>query len=528
MINPVKKECIAGVDIGGTNIKVLICDIQAHRIVLEKSPTLPAYIGTDGKTTDTGPQRRFHAQKLWEITAGTIRRAVSSMPEDCVLCGISVSCCGCTVILLDKQNQQIDFHAAAGAREQEVLYYAGFYSEEEFSARTGYPLDKENSGFHLSAYCHQTIGSRVAHVVNVDDYIAYKLCGELSRNYSTAVSCGMWDWERNIWLPEFLAQTGLTAQIMGAPADSGSPIGRVSPEASKETGLSQDVLVSTGGHDYECAAFACHSFVEGNLFNITGTIDMLASFNEEKLPANIPGCRHISDRHVIPGQRSCMMETLGAVQTEWLKNHIAADDTLGLTLTWTDFFQQIAPLYAEKSPRTELFLPKVFGTYIPRVDQRSFGMYCGLNRHTTAASLLLATIEGMCFQLRKMIHYMETGHVSYKNMILAGGGSKDPTWLQVKADILGMRLCIPDVEEASALGAALLAGVGCGLYRDHQEAGSVTRNANVHVIQPESARTAYFEELYQEIYLPLEQSMDVFDKKILKIKESRGNRYECN
>lgn len=528
MLNSVKKECIAGVDIGGTSIKVLICDTQAHRIVLEKSPTLPAYIGTDGKTTDTGPQRRFDANKLWTITAETIRHAVSALPKDCVLRGISVSCCGCTVILLDEQDQQIDLHMEAGAREQEILHYAGLYRDEEFSARTGYPLDKENSGFHLSAYCRQTIHNQIAHVVNVDDYIAYRLCGELSRNYSTAVSCGMWDWKTNRWLPEFLSRTGLTAQIMGIPTDSGIPIGKVSAKASKETGLPQDILVSTGGHDYECAAFACHSFVEGNLFNITGTIDMLASFDEEKLPANIQGCRHISDLHVIPGQRSCMMETPGAVQTEWLKNHIAANDTLGLTLSWEDFFQQIAPLYADKLPRTELFIPKVFGTYIPRVDQHSFGMYCGLNKHTTAAALLLATIEGMCFQLRKMICYMEDGHPPCKDMILAGGGSKDPTWLQVKADILGMRLCIPDVEEASALGAALLAGVGCGLYHSYQEAGRVTHNAEVRVIQPETARTDYFKELYHEIYLPLEQCMDTFDKKIMKIKESRGNRYECN
>lgn len=524
MINSVKKECIAGVDIGGTSIKVLICDIHAHPIVLKKSPTLPAYIGIDGKTTDTGPQRRFDAEKLWTITAKTIRQAACALPEDCVLRGISVSCCGCTVILLDEQNRQIDFHTGAEERVQEVFHYADFYSNEEFSARTGYPLDKENSGFHLSSYCRQTGGKRIAHVLNVDDYIIYKLCGELSRNYSTAASCGMWDWKTNNWLPEFLGRTGLTSQIMGTPTDSGIPVGKISSKASKETGLSQDVLVSTGGHDYECAAFACHSFVDGNLFNITGTIDMLASFNNEKLPVNIRECRHISDRHVIPGYQSCMMETPGAVQTEWLKNNIVASDALGLDLTWETFFNHITPLYNDRSLRTELFIPKVFGTYIPHVDQHSFGMYCGLSRQTTAASLLLATIKGMCFQLQSMIDYMKAGRISYKDMVLAGGGSKDSTWLQVKADILGIRLCIPDVEEASALGAALLAGIGCGLYHNHQEAGKVTRNAKVHVIHPDADRTAYFKELYHEVYLPLEQCMNVFDKKIIRIKESRGKK----
>ena len=521
-MNGTMTEVLAGVDIGGTSVKVLVCDARGRKVCLQKSSTLPAYLGTDGKTPDTGPQRRFDGEKLWLITAQTIARAMKELPQGCRLRSIAVSSCGCTVLLLDEKGEQIDFSVSPGELAREAAYYAGCFTNQEFCARTGYPLEENNSGFHISAFCQREQGRRIAHVVSVDDYIAYRLSGEITRNYSTALSCGMWDWGERGWLSRFLMRTGLLEEQLGAPLESGTPIGPVCQTALEEACLPDGVLVCTGGHDYECAAFACHPLVEGNLFSITGTIDMLAFFQRGELPEPMEECRHICDRHVMPGEHSSMIETLGAVQTEWLKNRVVADEQFGFALGWDDYFSRLAGRYGADFRSTELFLPRVFGTYFPWVDRDSLGMYAGLSKDTDASALLLATVEGMAFQTKKMAHVLKGDFSAQDAVVMVGGGSKAPTWLQVKADILGSRLIIPALPEASATGAALLGGVGCKVFAGHREAAQACEGAIRQEVLPDPRRSAYFGEVYREVYLPLERTMNEFDKKRLQINQ----RYE--
>lgn len=516
-----KRDCIVGIDIGGTSIKVMVCDSGAEQICFEKSATLPAYKTQDG-STDTGPQRRFDGEILWQITLNTLTKAIAALPQDCQVRSLAVSSCGCTVLLLDQEGRQIDMNMKACPEklQEEVIAYRQHFTPEEFFAHTGYPLEGDNSGFHLSAFCTQRGSKDIAHVLSVDDYITWRLCGKPVRNFSTAVSCGMWDWEKGNWLSFFLERTGLNEEILGRPLESGVQVGHLCTEVARETGLPEDTAVCTGGHDYECAAFACHPFVKDNIFSITGTIDLMASFSKADSPVPIAGCRHISDRHVLPGYRSAMMETIGAVQTEWLKNHICARKEYGASLSWDVYFEEMADTYEKNFCTTELFLPKVFGTYLPQVNHQAFGAYLGLNKQTDSAKLLRAMVEGMAFQNRRMVDWLKGDDESPKKMVLVGGASKNLIWVQMKADILNMDILSVAISEASALGAALLGGVGCGIYDGYEQACNTIAQQTPLVIHPNPRRAMYYKELFTDLYLPLEEIIEKFDKKHVQLNQT--------
>lgn len=514
-------DCICGIDIGGTSVKVMICDIQENILSFEKTSTLSAYKNIDGKTLDTGPQRAFDGEILWEITEKTIRRAMLNLASDCHVYSVAVSSCGCTVILLDKNGRQIDLIVSEEQLLEEISIYRKYYTPDVFQKCTGYPMEKENSGFHLSAFCQTEDGKRIARVLSVDDYILWKLCGKPVRNFSTAVSCGMWDRGKNSWMEFFLERSGLDEAILGRICESGIVVGPVLDEVSKNTGLSKETVVCTGGHDYECAAFACHTLVKNNIFNITGTVDLIATFAQEGKDIKKEEVRHISDKHVIPGYQSNMLEVIGAAQTEWLKNNVVAQASNGFSLTWESYFKQVEKYYNEQIYTTELFIPKIFGTLIPKINSQTYGVFSGLNEKTDSVSLLRAVMEGMALQNRRMLEWIKDDAVNQQRLVIVGGISRNPVWLQMKADILNLDIVSPQTNEASALGAALLGGVGCGLYEGYEQAANVSDGMAVQIYKPQYERVQYYNEIYSEIFLPMEHILEEYDKKRVQINRER-------
>lgn len=510
-------EYIAGIDIGGTSIKVVVCDRMKKIVSFEKSSTLSAYRTQKGSIADTGPQRNFNGEILWEITKKTIYKAVRRLPKNSFVYSIAVSSCGCTLLLLDGNGRQINLKTDDKMRLDEVNAYKKQYTYEDFQSYTGYPLEADNSGIHLSAFCRTGQKSKIAHVLSVDDYILWKLCGETVRNYSTAASCGMWDWQKNKWLSYFLEQSGLDEEAMGCPVESGIAVGNVQKRVAEDTGLSHKTVACTGGHDYECAAFACHSELENNIFNVTGTVDLIAVFSKGDLIGRIQGCRHISDKHVIPDFHSDMMETIGAAQTEWLKKQIIARKEYGFSLDWESCFKDVEKLYNEHPVSTELFIPKVFGTCVPEINHHIYGVFCGLQEQTDSGALLRAMIEGMAFQNLKMLGWLNRERDEHTKIVAVGGAGKSPVWMQIKADILNIDILSPEITEASALGAAMLGGTGSGIFRDYEEAWRISDSTKIRMVHPDRERTEYYQEIYRKVFLPLEQRMEALDKIRTKI-----------
>ncbi len=502
------KECLMGIDVGGTSIKVMVCSARLELLTLARVSSLPAYKEINGNRKITGPQRNLDADKLWELTVQAVKNALSNLDGACRIKSLSVSCFGCTNILIDSSGRQVDLVADHAEIKKEVEYYRAHYSETEFSRITGYPMEESTTGFMLSAFFQKNTKDGIR-VFSADDYLVYRLTGVYSRNFSTALSCGMWDTQKESWLDVFVRRTGLEAGNLGEPIDSGTPVAAVSAESSRITGLSPETLVCSGGHDYECAAFACHEFLDNSLMNITGTIDILSSFSKSQSAGSLAGVRHISDYHVIPGYTSLMVETFGAIQLEWYRNLIAPARDEGAA-SWDGIFEECRLSYEKKIHGTELFIPKVFGEIFPHVNTQAFGAFIGISSRSNTVDLLRAVLEGLVFMTRKMLGFL--GNKNIDKIVLLGGASRDAVWNQLKADILNVEVVVPSFVEASALGAAMLAGCGIGYFENFEQAARVASLAGCTTYYPEVKRSEYYDKIYHEIWLPFEKVNRHYDK----------------
>jgi xylulokinase len=163
-------------------------------------------------------------------------------------------------------------------------------------------------------------------------------------------------------------------------------------------------------------------------------------------------------------------------------------------------------------------VPHVFGSSFPLSGGQARGAYVGLSRSTTQASLLRATLEGMCFQSRRMLDHV--GRPQAGDPVRAvGGGSHSPAWMQLKADVLGVPVAVPRIREATALGAAMLAALGAGVYGGVEQAVSIVAERGADRYEPDPLRHALYDEAYREVYLPLTETLIGLDGRSAELQE---------
>ena len=491
------KKLFAGIDIGGTSIKTVIINEDLKRRAFAKVPTDKAYKVIDGKRYITGPQRGIDAEMLWKLVKESFSKAIVQLEEDEQILSIAVSTFGCTMLLFDENGSQIDMYIEDALIEEEVRYYRSLYSEEEFFEITGYPLEKGTVLFNLSAFGRSRAVNTPLRILSAEDYIIYRFCGEMVRSRSLAYSCGAWDWKNKCWLNTFLKRSGLSEEYFGSPIDSGMPVGVMEKDVAAEFGLTYSPMISTGGHDYEVAAFAVHPLLCNGVMNITGTVDLIAYFDSDASDHRSEPYRMMRDAHVIGGMNSHMVETLGAVQTEWLKGITVSPDE---NLSWDDFFAEMAETIGKG--RSELFIPRIFGSSFPRMREEEKGAYLGLGRTTRRGDLLRAMLEGMCFQAKMMLEKLSADAKSFNHVVLLGGASHDDVWTQLKCDILGLPIVVPEQREASAFGAALLASVGCGTFSMEKVVEKLSDQPCKKYF-PDKDRSRFYEDFYHSVWLPV-------------------------
>jgi xylulokinase len=137
------------------------------------------------------------------------------------------------------------------------------------------------------------------------------------------------------------------------------------------------------------------------------------------------------------------------------------------------------------------------------VDPKSLGAFVGLSGVATAMDLLRAIIEGLDYQFRDIVTAMECAlGANMERFVAVGGATRNAFWMQNKADVLGRPVEVPAIEEATPLGAAILAGIGLGLYRDEEDAyGRVYRPGKIY--EPDAALAARYAEwfaIYRDLY----------------------------
>ena len=467
-----------GIDIGSTSVRTAVYDIKGQLVSL-------ASCGTE-KTMD---ENGFSETALLESVIENCNDALAKIDDNFHLHGIAVACIGCGSMLVDKNGKLV--RTKGDYRSLAKKFYEQTGPNEVFNT-TGYVPDESTVAFRIAAHS----GLEIESVLSYADYLAFRLTGEKCREFSTACSMGTWDNHRGEWWDKLFAFTGVDKSKFGAVENSGSLVGTVLPSIVARSRIPRGTPVFTGGHDYVTSSFAAGCDSDRTILNITGTFEIMASYHDkpwQRVADNADPIRPIIDNHVIPGKFSFQTESYGAGQTEWLRKKILGIDDRG----WGELFAQLDERENVK-PSTELFIPHVYGQIVPEVNMDAKGAFLGLTEQTDRVSLLKASIEGLCFKAREMLEAQKKVTTPDFVLRMVGGGTKSQTWLQTKADICNIHIYVPNIKEATALGAAMLAGVGAGVYSSYDDAIKTVQKLGETIYAPRPNLVEAYEKIYHK------------------------------
>jgi len=321
--------------------------------------------------------------------------------------------------------------------------------------------------------------------------ITARLTGEFCVDPSMVALSGLVDirdpWR---WSGDLCERLGIDARRLPRVAGAAEVIGSVSRQAAEETGLRVGTPVVCGCGDVPASALGVGAAEPGTVVYVAGSTDCVAV----PISAPTPDRRWVNSGFVPRGRWLAIGTTTSSgVSVEWFLREVLCQRGGEGLRTMTELAGR-APLGSGRL----LYVPYLQGERTPIWDPLARGIFFGLSATTTRAELARAVFEGTAFALRQVIECLESVLGGPADEIRAvGGGTRNPLWNQMKADILRKRLAVLEFQETSALGAALLAGIGVGLYDSFEAAADVARSCNrARFVEPDESRAARYDELH--------------------------------
>ncbi len=343
------------------------------------------------------------------------------------------------------------------------------------------------------------------------DYIRFKLTGEYATEVSDASGTLLFDVKGRRWSRDVLNTLGIPEDWLPRCHESPEVTGRVTREAARETGLAEGTPVVGGGGDQAAGAVGSGIVKPGAISVTVGTSGVVFAYMDE--PALDAEGRLHTFCHAVPGKWHAMGVTLGAGGSmRWFRDTLCEAEAAVGRCAGIDPYELITAEAAQAGPGCEglVFLPYVAGERTPYPDPNARGVFFGLSLRHTKAHMARAVMEGVAFSLRDCLELVKALGVSMEEVRVSGGGARSALWRQIIADVFGAPLVTLKVTEGPAYGAALLAGVGIGVYGSVVEACEKTIKP-AGVTEPNPPVVALYEEyygLYRALYPQLKPLFD--------------------
>jgi xylulokinase len=323
--------------------------------------------------------------------------------------------------------------------------------------------------------------ARTAHVVQAKDYMVFRLTGVIATDPSDASSTNAYDQAAGRWSAEILDAAQIDAALLPEIVPSTTVVGHVTREAAQQCGLLAGTPVVMGGGDGPMAALGAGiTDAASGAYTYLGSSSWVSVAADR--PLHDPAMRSMTFNHVIPGRfvPTATMQAGGA-SLQWIVDVLAPRGNRR--------FERLLEVAAtvDASDDGLYFLPYLLGERSPYWNPRARAVFAGLARHHGQAHLVRAVVEGVAFNLYSgMQAFLENG-VPIDRMDAIGGAANSPELLRVFADVWGVPLRRRDlVDEATALGAAVVGGVGVGLFASFDVAKDLSSSSAP--LEPDPAR----------------------------------------
>lgn len=304
------------------------------------------------------------------------------------------------------------------------------------------------------------------------DYVRFRLTGHKATDVADASGTLLFDVGAREWSDTMLRELELKPSLMPEAFESPMVTGSVSPAGAEATGLTVGTPVVAGGGDQAAGAVGMGIVRAGAVSATIGTSGVVFAATDR--PVLEPGGRIHTFCHAVPGRWHVMGVTLGAgLSLRWFRDQFGAgqsDVAAGLPPRDPYDLMTEAAATAPVGSDGVLWAPYLMGERTPHLDPHARAALVGLSGSHTRAHVVRAVLEGVAFSLKDSFSIFEAMQVPVSHVRLGGGGARSDLWRRIQADTYGYPVEIVAAEEGAAYGAALLAGVGAGVWRTVDEA----------------------------------------------------------
>lgn len=461
-------QYLLGIDCGTTACKSALFDVNGRRIAME-----------------TAEYGIFHAQPSWaeqdpDWWWDAVVQTVRNLIKKTKITGSSVLCVGVdsqreAVVPLDAKGKKLmnsiiwlDKRTMSIAKEMKNLL-----SPEEVIEKTGVPIDYFFSAAKILWVKRERsqVFRKIKSLLFPKDYVEYKLTGALTTDYSMASRTMLFDVRRRIWAEEICETLGIPLEMLPEVKGSWEVVGEVTGEAAKKIGLAKNTPVVSGGGDRPCEALGAGVIAPGRINVGTGT----ATVFEVPLSEPTPDRKGRVDCccHVVPNtwEYEAVIMTTGA-SLRWFRDVFGYEEVEKAQETGGDpykYFDKLAEK-VDKGSSMLFYYPYPMGAKSPKFNDLARAVFFGFTLGHGKAHFIRAVLEGVAFQYVETLEMLSELGVHVKEVSMVGGESKSSLWNRIKADVIGIPIKIPEASDAAAaLGSAILAGVGSGVYKNAQE-----------------------------------------------------------
>ena len=486
---------LVGLDMGSTNVKAVVYEPDGRAVALASLPAITHY--------PRPAWAYYEPNELWGLAVRVLRAATDQLADPRRIAGIAVASVGEAGVPLDAAGEPT-YHAIAWFDRRTIPQrdrLAREIGEDALFALTGLSLQPIFSLCKLMWIKENEPDAfaRTVRWLHVAEYIAYKLCGEGATDWSLASRSLAFDIRKHDWDAGTLRAAGIPPEIMAPAVASGTRVGAVTAEAAALTGLPAGAAVAAGGQDHVCGALAAGVVERGQILDSIGTAEALFVALDEPLADPALGRQgYTQGAHVAAGRSYVFggLYTSGA-SVDWTADLFGGGVGLGTLLD-----------EAAAAPAGSLgacFVPHLRLGNAPHADARARAAFLGLTTDVGRGALVRAVLEGLAYEARASLEPLlaHAGLDRMPEIAVIGGGGKNELLLRIKASVMNATLRVLDLQEATALGAAILGGIGAGVYRDVEDALARLRS-RPRLVAPDprdvATYDAYFAQVYRGIY----------------------------
>lgn len=374
----------------------------------------------------------------------------------------------------------------AGAQCERVRQHLG---DEQIFQLTGLNLDATHVAPKIRWLADQRpeVYERTSYFLLPGSFMAYALTGELGVDYSNASSTLLLDVHTKTWSASMADAFEIDLNKLAPVSPATARLGTLRPNMAEKLGLDVETSVMVGCGDEHAACLGAGVTQPGIVGDVAGTAEPVCAANREA----VFDSTRLVETHCHADPDLWLLENPGFVSggnLRWFRDQFAKGESYAV----------LDVEAAGVAPGAEglAFLPSLMGAMAPTWNESARGTYAGFTLAHTRGHFVRALLEGSAYAVRDITTQMQHAGLELRELRVVGGGAKSPLWNQIKADVTGLQVSVPEITETTALGAAFLALVGIGAYPSLTEASEHIVKIREHT-EPDPATASMYAEAYE-------------------------------